>query len=59
MQKNCSVSPLFGRVISTFMKHINCIQIKYVFVNIKMGEVFLSFFFFSLFKTSSQIFGTA
>lgn len=43
-KKKVLFSPLFGRVISTSMKHMNCIQIKNVFINIKMGGVFLFFF---------------
>lgn len=47
--KNRSVSLLFGRAISIFMKHINCIQI-YFYCHKNGGESFSLVFFFSFFR---------
>lgn len=47
MQKNGYISPLFGRISSIFMKHMNCTQIKYAFINIKNGGSIYFFFSFS------------
>lgn len=35
-----TVSPLFRRVISIFVKHLNSIQTKYVFITTELGGVF-------------------